>query len=110
MKVRDLNSGLVNGKMGNLIYYVMNGEQYVRREERSDTLTAATDRHCIGVIYEALPLGPRLAKEVSGCRSDLAGSFRLDNPPKGTKHIYCFFDREDETAFSESMYFKTDDV
>lgn len=217
MKVHDLNSGLVSGKMGNLIYYVMNGKQYVRRaalpgkkrksekeghhpvhrgqmnrfstvqslysffrrsvsdniwrtaaqsrkerannlfhrinspcfngegdlidfatfrfsfgdlqlprninltqegdvyqvtweEERSGTLTAATDRLCIGVIYEALPLGPRLAKEVSGCRGDLAGTFRLDNPPEGTKHIYCFFGREDETAFSESMYFKTDDV
>lgn len=213
MKVHDLNSGLVSGKMGNLIYYVMNGKQYVRRvalpgkkrksekeghhpthqaqmnrfgivqafysffrrtisdniwrtaarstkerannlfhrinspcfngegnlidfatfrfsygdlqlprninilregetyrvtweDERSGTLTAATDKLCIGVIYEALPLGPRLVKEVSGCRGDMQGSFRLDNPSEGVKHIYCFFGREDETAFSESMYFK----
>lgn len=31
MKIKEAGSGLISGKMGNLIYYVMNGKQYVRR-------------------------------------------------------------------------------
>ncbi|WP_251620946.1 hypothetical protein [Odoribacter lunatus] len=213
MKVRDLNAGLVSGKMGNLIYYVMDGKQYVRRaalpgkkrksekegfhpvhqeqmnrfsivqafysffrervcesiwktaarsahcrannlfhrlnspcfngagelvdfttfrfsygelllprnvnitqegdvyrvtweDERSGTLTAADDKLCVGVIYESLALGPKWVKEVCGQRGDMQGTFRLDNPAEGAKHIYCFFGREDETAYSESLHFK----
>lgn len=31
MKVKDPHSGLFSGKIGNLVYYVMDGKQYVRR-------------------------------------------------------------------------------
>lgn len=31
MKANDPHARLISGKIGNLIYYVMNGKQYVRR-------------------------------------------------------------------------------
>lgn len=31
MKIKDTSTGLISGKIGNLIYYVMNGKQYARR-------------------------------------------------------------------------------
>ncbi|WP_251621872.1 hypothetical protein [Odoribacter lunatus] len=31
MKIKEAGTGLISGKIGNLIYYVMNGKQYVRR-------------------------------------------------------------------------------
>ena len=33
MKVKDLSQPLLSGRMGNLIYYVRNGVQCVRRAE-----------------------------------------------------------------------------
>lgn len=213
MKVKDPHSGLFSGKIGNLVYYVMDGKQYVRRaaipgkkrksevngvhpehnkimtrfsivqsyysffksyvsesiwktagqyahsrpnnlfhhmnspcfngqgelidfatfrfsfgelqlprnisiereddhfvvtweDERSGALAAADDRLYIGMIYDAKPGAPRLIKEVSGKRGDMRGTFRPDKNDAGTMHVYCFFGREDETAFSESLYFK----
>lgn len=213
MKANDPHAGLISGKIGNLIYYVMNGKQYVRRaaipgkkrkvetegispqhqqqinrfsivqsyysffrvyvsdkiwktaaplvqsrphnlfhrvnspcfngqgelidfatfrfsfgelqlprnisierdgdhyvvtweEERTGALAAADDRLYIGIIYDAKPGAPRLIKEVSGKRGDMRGTFRPDKNDAGTMHVYCFFGREDETAFSESLYFK----
>lgn len=214
MKVKDLQQGLISGKIGNLVYYVMNGKQYVRQaaipgkkrkselagihpkhkqimarfsivqsyyaffkryisemiwktagqveharaanlfhrinshcfsgegklvdfatfrfsygelqlprnitiekdgeifkvsweDEREGTLAAADDRLCVGVIYEDRPGAPQLAQEVTGRRGDMKGTFRLNGTSGGTAHIYCFFGREDETAYSESFYFKS---
>lgn len=213
MKVEDPHKGLISGKIGNLIYYVMNGKQYIRRvaipgkkrkseisgihpkhkgmmtrfayiqsyysffkrsisemiwktagqaehsraanlfhrinshcfsgegklvdfatfrfsygelqlprniavekdgeifrvtweDEREGTLAAAEDRLCIGVIYEERPGAPQLAEEVTGQRGEMKGTFRLNGTSEGTTHIYCFFAREDETAYSESFYFR----
>lgn len=214
MKVTETSVGLIHGKVGNLIYYVMNGKQYVRRaaipgkkrkaekegvhpehrklmnrfrgvqgyyaffrkcvseeiwraageaeglrannlfnktnsrcfneegnladfatfrfsrgalllprhitleeegagryrvrweEERAGALVAPTDRLCVGVIYEEHPDSPRLLAEVSGVRQELAGRFALEKEPAETVHVYCFWGREDGTAFSDSFYFK----
>ena len=213
MKVEDLHKGLVSGKMGNLVYYVMNGKQYIRRvaipgkkrkseingihpkhkgmmtrfayiqsyysffkssvsemiwkmagqaehsradnlfhrinngcftgegklvdfttfrfsygelqlprniviekeddifrvsweDEREGRCASAEDRLYIGVIYEQLPGAPRWAQNVTGKRGDMKGTFRLDNTQQGVAHVYCFFGREDETAYSESFYFR----
>lgn len=213
MKVEDPHKGLISGKMGNLVYYVMNGKQYIRRvaipgkkrkseisgihpkhkgmmtrfayiqsycsffkkhvsdtiwktagqaedcrpnnlfhrinsqcftgegelvdfatfrfsygelqlprniaiekdgeifrvtweDEREEKLAAAEDRLCIGVIYEERPGAPQLAQKVTGKRGDMKGIFRLNGIHEGTAHVYCFFGREDETAYSESLYFK----
>ncbi|MDE6452415.1 MAG: hypothetical protein K2L23_09090 [Odoribacter sp.] len=76
-------------------------------DEREGTLAAADDRLCVGVIYEDRPGVPQLAQEVTGRRGDMKGTFRLNGTSEGTAHIYCFFGREDETAYSESFYFKS---
>lgn len=75
-------------------------------DERNGALAAPEDRLWIGVIYDVKPGAPRLAVAVNGVRNDMEGTFRLDEMYKGIAHIYCFFGREDETAYSESLYFK----
>lgn len=77
-------------------------------EERNLETAAPTDRLCVGVLYAGYPLAPRLALETSGVRADLYGEFRLDETMGKEAHVYCFFARENETAFSESCYFKID--
>lgn len=56
MKVKDLSQPLLSGRMGNLIYYVRNGVQCVRRaevpgkkrkKERSDQQKGVTGRFAI---------------------------------------------------------------
>lgn len=85
-----------------------NGLRYrVSWEEERDWQTAApSDRLCVGVLYADYPLAPRLAGETTGMRGDLCGEFQLDEAMGKEAHVYCFFVREDETAFSESCYFK----
>ena len=51
------------------------------------------------------PTPPHLAIEVSGTRGDLAGEFRPDKNYDSPLHIYCFWAREDGSAFSESIHF-----
>ncbi|MDE7074716.1 MAG: hypothetical protein K2O69_06695 [Odoribacter sp.] len=75
-------------------------------EERAGALVAGTDRLCVGVIHEEHPDSPRLLAEVSGVRGDLTGTFELEKEPGETVHVYCFWGREDGTAFSDSFYFK----
>lgn len=75
-------------------------------EERNGLMAAPEDRLCVGVIYEARQDAPRMVTEVSGKRSDLAGSFTLDNAPAGVTHVYCFWMREDGTAYSPSRHFE----
>lgn len=74
-------------------------------EERCGLLTAPEDALCIGVIYEARTGRPQLLKEVSGKRADCEGNFTLNRKEAGTVHIYCFWAREDQTAFSDSVHF-----
>ena len=198
MKVKDLSQPLLSGRMGNLIYYVRNGVQCVRRaevpgkkrkKERSDQQKGVTGRfaivqafyaaYCrqmahnlfnstncrcfsgegklvdfvnftftkgslllprglkieqvegterrfrvswqeerewatatgsdllqIGVLYDSLPLGPRLAVSVSGRRQDLCGEFTLSERATDGAHVYCFFAREDGSAYSDCQYFR----
>lgn len=73
-------------------------------EERDWETAAASDRLCIGLLYEALPLGPRVALNVSGERDKQTGTFTLDSTLGTTAHAYCFFMREDGTAYSDSWY------
>lgn len=84
------------------------GESYrVTWEEERDLETAApADRLGVGVLYAAYPLAPRLAMKVSGVREQLCGEFTLDETMGNEAHVYCFFTREDGSAFSESCYFK----
>ena len=198
MKVKDLSQPLLSGRMGNLIYYVRNGVQCVRRaevpgkkrkKERSDQQKGVTGRFAIvqafyaraegkmahnlfnstncrcfsgegklvdfvnftftkgslllprglkieqvegterrfrvswqeerewatatgsdllqiGVLYDSLPLGPRLAVSVSGRRQDLCGEFTLSERATDGAHVYCFFAREDGSAYSDCQYFR----
>lgn len=73
-------------------------------EERDWETAAGNDRLCIGLLYESLPLAPRLALNVSGERSGLSGTFCLDQQLGSTAHAYCFFARHDGSAFSNSWY------
>lgn len=85
-----------------------NGDHFVVtwEDERAGSLAAAEDRLYVGIIYDTHPGAPRLLKEVSGKRSDMKGTFRPDQKDQAPMHAYCFFGREDETAFSESLYFR----
>lgn len=74
-------------------------------EERCGLLTAPDDELCIGVIYEARSGRPLLLTEVCGKRADCAGTFTLNREVAGVVHVYCFWAREDRTAFSESVHF-----
>ena len=76
------------------------------QEERAGMLVAPTDRLCVGVIYEEHPDSPRLLTEVTGVRRELTGTFALEKAPTETVHVYCFWGREDGTAFSDSFYFR----
>ena len=68
--------------------------------------SAATDRLMVGVLYGRDMDSPRWAAEVSGCRGDGCGSFRLEERFGGDAHAYVFFGREDGSAYSPSLYFK----
>ncbi len=59
-----------------------------------------------GVLYDSMPLGPRLAVSVSGRRQDLCGEFTLSERATDGAHVYCFFAREDGSAYSDCQYFR----
>lgn len=75
-------------------------------EEREWTSASPTDRLWVGVLYSAHPLAPLLALDVKGTREEGTGEFTLDHSMGTVAHIYCFFGRADESAFSESRYFR----
>lgn len=75
-------------------------------EEREWTSASPADRLWVGVLYDSHPLAPRLALDVKGTRGELSGEFTLDETLGTVAHIYCFFGRTDESAFSESRYFR----
>lgn len=74
-------------------------------EERHERNAAPTDRLCVGLVYDRYPDSPHLALEVSGTRGDLCGEFRPDKDYDCPLHVYCFWAREDGSAFSESIHF-----
>lgn len=74
-------------------------------EERHERNAAPSDRLCVGLVYDRYPDSPHLALEVSGTRGDLRGEFRPDKDYDSPLHIYCFWAREDGSAFSESIHF-----
>ena len=74
-------------------------------EERDERNAAPSDRLCVGLVYDRFPDSPHLALEVSGTRGDLRGEFRPDKDYDSPLHIYCFWAREDGSAFSESIHF-----
>lgn len=78
-------------------------------EEREWTTAFPADRLWVGVLYARHPLAPRLALDVKGVRGDFSGEFMLDSAMGTEAYIYCFFGREDETAFSDSCYFRIGD-
>lgn len=77
-------------------------------EERDERNAAPTDRLCVGLVYDLYPDSPHLALEVSGTRGDLCGEFRPDKDYDCPLHVYCFWAREDGSAFSESIHFLTE--
>lgn len=77
-------------------------------EERHERNAAPTDRLCVGLVYDLYPDSPHLALEVSGTRGDLRGEFRPDKDYDCPLHVYCFWAREDGSAFSESIHFLTE--
>lgn len=81
------------------------------KEEREWETAAGSDLLRVGVLYDGLPLGARMAVEVSGRRGDLCGEFTLSEEEwaEGGAHVYCFFAREDGSAFSDSQYFRIED-
>lgn len=87
---------------------VRDGQKYrlTWEEEREWNSASPTDRLWVGVLYDSHPLAPQLALDVNGVRGELAGEFALDQGMGESAHIYCFFGRIDESAFSESQYFR----
>lgn len=81
------------------------GYRVTWEEERDWKTAAATDQLVVGVLYADHPLGPRLAREVSGVRGELCGTFMLDETMGQEAYVYCFFRCEDGTAFSESFFY-----
>lgn len=78
-------------------------------EEREGQRVSGNDRLWVGVIFDARPGAPQLAQEAGGKRRELEGWFRLKEGAEGVKHVYCFFGREDGSAFSESLYFRLEE-
>lgn len=73
-------------------------------EERDWSSAARRDVMRVGVLYDRLERSPRLAMEVSGTRGDARGEFVLDEALGRGAHVYIFFARADDTAFSPSWY------
>ena len=186
MKVKDLSQPLLSGRMGNLIYYVRNGVQCVRRaevpgkkrkKERSDQQKGVTGRFAIVQAFYAaycrqvsrdiwraaaraegkmahnlfnstncrcfsgegklvdfvnftftkgsllLPRGLKI-EQVEGTErrfrvswqeerewatatgSDLLQIGVLSERATDGAHVYCFFAREDGSAYSDCQYFR----
>ena len=80
------------------------------QEEREWATATGSDLLQIGVLYDSLPLGPRLAVSVSGRRQDLCGEFTLSERATDGAHVYCFFAREDGSAYSDCQYLHLDDI
>lgn len=78
------------------------------QEEREWETAAGSDLLQMGVLYDALPMGPRLAVGVTGRRKELCGEFELSEEMPGGAHVYCFFAREDGSAYSDCQYFRID--
>lgn len=78
------------------------------QEEREWETAAGSDRLQVGVLYDRLPRGPRLAESVAGRREEMCGEFTLAEKFPGGAHVYCFFAREDGTAYSDCQYFRID--
>ena len=74
-------------------------------DERGMATTAATDRLCVGVLYDRNLLALHVALEVSGVRGDGRGEFVLDAGRGPGAHAYLYFAREDGTAYSPSAHF-----
>lgn len=77
-------------------------------EEREMTTAAATDRLQVGVLPGDRPEAVQAVTTVSGQRGDKEGTFTLAPDITGTAHVYLYFAREDETAFSPSRYFRVE--
>lgn len=80
------------------------------QEEREWVTAAGSDLLRVGVLYDGLPLGPRMAVEVSGKRGDGCGEFTLSEEEwaAGGAYVYCFFAREDGSAYSDSQCFRVE--
>lgn len=74
-------------------------------EERNERNAAPGDRLCVGIIYSRYPDSPHLAVEIIGTRGDREGWFRPAKKYACATHAYCYWAREDGTAFSESVHF-----
>jgi len=77
-------------------------------EEREWERASPGDRLRVGVIYDSLPLSPRMAAEVRGTRGEREGSFRLNANMGMRAHVYLFFERVEGEEFSESNYFRVE--
>ena len=110
MKVKDLSQPLLSGRMGNLIYYVRNGVQCVRRaevpgkkrkKERSDSAKRSdrTFRHRTGFLCSLLPpsVTGYLAGSCQGGRKNGAQPVQLDELP--------VFQRRGEACGFRQFYF-----
>ena len=110
MKEKDLSQPLLSGRMGNLIYYVRNGVQCVRRaevpgkkrkKERSDQQkgVAGTFRHRTGFLCGLLPpsVTGYLAGSCQGGRKNGAQPVQLDELP--------VFQRRGEACGFRQFYF-----
>ena len=106
MKVKDLSQPLLSGRMGNLIYYVRNGVQCVRRaevpgkkrkKERSDQQKGVTGR--TGFLCGLLPpsVTGYLAGSCQGGRKNGAQPVQLDELP--------VFQRRGEACGFRQFYF-----
>ena len=110
MKVKDLSQPLLSGRMGNLIYYVRNGVQCVRRaevpgkktEERTVGSAKRSDRtfrHRTGFLCSLLPpsVTGYLAGSCQGGRKNGAQPVQLDELP--------VFQRRGEACGFRQFYF-----
>ena len=108
MKVKDLSQPLLSGRMGNLIYYVRNGVQCVRRAEvpgkKRKTAGSAkrsdrTFRHRTGFLCSLLPpsVTGYLAGSCQGGRKNGAQPVQLDELP--------VFQRRGEACGFRQFYF-----
>lgn len=109
MKVKDLSQPLLSGRMGNLIYYVRNGVQCVRRAEvpgkngrkngRISKRSDRTFRHRTGFLCGLLPpsVTGYLAGSCQGGRKNGAQPVQLDELP--------VFQRRGEACGFRQFYF-----
>ena len=76
------------------------------QEEREWATATGSDLLQIGVLYDSLPLGPRLAVSVSGRRRGFVRRIHTVGTGNRRRTRVLLFAREDGSAYSDCQYFR----